>query len=162
MIGTPIMLIRRGSARPGGLHEDDLADGQHEAAADPLQDAEDDERLDVPREAAQERPEREEHERRHVDASCTEAVGGPARDGQHGGDGEQVAGHHPLDLVERGGEVLGERLQRDVDDRRVEHRHDRAEDHDDRDALDVGWDDDGIGRGCGGGRGVHADGAVLS
>ena len=50
---------------------------------------------------------------------------------------EQVAGHDPLDLRDRAVQVVPEGAQRDVDDRRVEDRHDHAEDHDARDPPHV-------------------------
>jgi hypothetical protein len=44
---------------------------------------------------------------------------------------EQIARRYPLDGVERRVELVGKRLERDVDNRRVEDRHDHAH-HDDR------------------------------
>ena len=46
----------------GGAGEDDLADRHQHAAAEALEDAEDDQRVDRPREAAEHRAEREEDE----------------------------------------------------------------------------------------------------
>ena len=86
----------------------------------------------VPREPAERGARGEEHERDDVEAAGAEARRGPAGDGDHGGEREHVAGDDPLDAVQRRVEVLGEGVEGDVDDRRVEHGHDRAEDHHDR------------------------------
>src|SRR5579862_7873263 len=59
---------------------------------------------------------------------------------------EHVPGDHPLDVRERRMQVASERLQRDVDDRRVEDRHDRPDHHDRRDAPDMSFDAVGRGR----------------
>ena len=78
---------------------------------------------------AQRRADREQHQRGHVHALGAEAARRPAGHGDHRGQRQQVAGHHPLDLRDRAVQVVAERAQRDVDDRRVEDRHDHPEDH---------------------------------
>ncbi len=73
----------------------------------------------------------------HPDALGAEALGRPAGQRDHGREREQVAGRDPLDRGERRVQVLRERLERDVHDRRVEDRHDRTDHDDDRDRADL-------------------------
>ena len=89
---------------------------------------------------AQRRADREQHERGHVHALGAESPRRPPRHRDHGRQREQVAGHDPLDLGDRAVQVVPERPQRDVDDRRVEDRHDHPEDHHAGDLPDVGLD----------------------
>src|SRR5262249_28272888 len=82
----------------------------------------------------------EEDEREEVQASRTKAPSGPPRDRDHGREREHVGGDYPLDVGEGAVQLPAERLERDVDDRRVEDRHDRPEDHDRGDPPDVALD----------------------
>ena len=71
----------------------------------------------------------------------------PKRDGDpsghrnHDAVGDQVAGDHPGDLVDAGGEAALHMRQRDVDDRGVEDFEHRAEHHGQRDQPLVCWTD---------------------
>ena len=116
------------------------ATGMIMPAARALQDAAEHKRGGRVRHRAQRRADREEHERSEIDLPRPEAPRGPAGDGDHRGEREQVAGDHPLDLRDRTVQVVPERVQRDVHDRRVEDRHDHAEDHHTRDDPHVALD----------------------
>jgi hypothetical protein len=122
--------------RPGCLGEHQLADRQDHPAADALQDAEHDQLGARGRETTQRRPGSEDHDREQVHALGAETPRRPARDRDHGRERQQVAGHDPLNLADRGVQLAAERPQRDVDDRRVEDRHNRSEDHDAADSPD--------------------------
>ena len=113
-----------------------------------------------PREAGEDRAAEEQRERQHVQALRAEAVGGPARDRDDGRERERVAGDDPLDRLERRVERRRQVADRDVDDGRVEDRHDRAEDDDDRDAHQRAVDALGV-RVGGGGLGRHVGGSVA-
>ena len=92
-------------ARAGGLDEVDLADRDQHAAGEALQDARGDQRLERPGEPAERGAGGEEDERDDVEAAGAEAGGGPAGDRDDRGEGEHVAGHDPLDAVQRGVQV---------------------------------------------------------
>jgi hypothetical protein len=124
----------------GGAREHHRADGHDHAAADALKDAEDDERLRRPRQAGEGRAEREEDHRGDPQALGAEAPCGPAGDRDDRSQREHVAGRHPLDVGQRRVQVAAERVEGDVDDRRVEDREDRADDDDGGDAPDVRLD----------------------
>jgi hypothetical protein len=120
--------------------EDHLADGQDHAAADALKDAEGDERLRRPGQAGEHRAEGEEDDRPDPQPLGAEAPRGPTGDRDHRGERQHVARCHPLDVGERGVQVAAERVEGDVDDRRVEDRHDRPDDDDGGDPPDVWLD----------------------
>ena len=122
---------------PGHVGHHELADRQDHAAADALDDAEDDELGRRPGQPAQHRPRSEEHERQQVDLLGAEAPRGPAGDRDHRRQRQHVAGHDPLDLRDRAVQLAPQRRQRDVDDRGVEDRHDRADEDDGADPPDV-------------------------
>jgi hypothetical protein len=124
----------------GRLGQQDHADRHDHAAADALHDAEGDQRGQVPGQAAEDRAGDEEDDRGQPHAAGAEALGGPAGERDDHGQGEQVAGGHPLHVIERGVEVDAQRLQGDVDDRGVEDRHDRADHDDGRDDGEVAID----------------------
>ena len=67
----------------------------------------------------------------HPQPLGAESLRGPAGHRDHHRERHQVTAGDPLDRRQRGVQVAAERGERDVDDRRVEDRHDRA-DHDDR------------------------------
>jgi hypothetical protein len=73
-----------------------------------------------------------------------EPPGGPSGDGDHGREREHVAGGHPLDVGQRRVQVAAEAVERDVDDRRVEDRHDRAHHDHGGDAPDMRFDAVGV------------------
>ena len=103
------------------LHADTrLAAGGTAQIAEALQDAEGDQRLGRPGEAAERRTADEEHEREHVEPLRAEAVRRPAGDRDDGGERQRVPGDDPLDRLQLRVEVLGEVVDRDVDDGHVE------------------------------------------
>ena len=112
---------------PGGLRQGDHPDRHDHPAGEALQHAEADQRLGAPRQAAQAARHDERGHRGHPHPPRAEALGGPAGQRDRGGEREQVAGAHPLDRRQRRAQLDPQRLQRDVDDRRVEDRHDRAD-----------------------------------
>jgi hypothetical protein len=83
----------------------------------------------------------EQDQREDPDTLGAEAVDGPAADRDDDGQGEQVAGGHPLDGGDRHMEVAAEGGECDGDDRRIEDRHDGAEDDDCRRAAELGGED---------------------
>ncbi len=163
MAGTDTMLMTRPiRAGPAAVAIITCPSGRISAAADALEDAEGDQLTRGAGEPAERGSGREEHERGQVDALGSEAAGGPARHRDHGGDREHVAGDHPLDRGERRVQVAAEGVQRDVDDRRVEDRHDRPDHDDEGDPPDVALDPIG-GRGrARGRRRAAAHGAGLA
>ena len=78
-------------------------------------------------ERAQRRADGEQRDRGDPGPLGAEALGDPARERDHRRQRQQVAGRDPLDRAQRGVQVARERVQRDVDDRRVEDRHDEPE-----------------------------------
>ncbi len=136
-------------ARTGGLDQDHLPDRCQHAAADALDHPEGDQLTAVGGQRTQRGAGREHDQGDQVETPGAVAPHGPAGDRDHGGQRQQVSGDHPLDLTQRRMQVSGKIVQRDVDDRRIEHRHDRAEDDHDRDPLDVGFDAGGCWLGCG-------------
>src|SRR3954454_92580 len=106
--------------RPGGLREGTHADRHDHAAAEALQDAEEDQRARRPGQAAQRRAEPEQGDRDHPDLLRAEALGHPPGERDDDREAQHVAGRDPLDRVQRGVELARQRLERDVDDRRVE------------------------------------------
>ena len=146
------------AAGAGGAGEDRHAERHQHAAAEPLEDAEADQRLRRPGDAREQRAGQEEGDREQVQALGAEAVGGPAGERDHGRQRERVAGDDPLDRREGGVEVTRQRGDRDVDDRGVEDRHHGAEHHDGGDGQEPA-----VERGSlrGGGDGGHGERSFL-
>jgi hypothetical protein len=109
-------------------------------AAGALEHAAEGEYSDGGREAAEDGAARERDEREDVDVLRAEAPRRPAGERDDGGEGEQVPGDDPLDVGEGRVQVVPEGVESDVDDRRVEDRHDRPEHDDGSDAPDVRLD----------------------
>ncbi len=133
------------AVRAGGLGHDRHAERHQHAAAEALEHPEADEGFDVPRRRAQQRSDREQRDRRHVEALGAEPVGRPAgerddrREREHVGRGGPRDGRVGERLV--AARQLGlERRQCDVDDRDVEDRHDGAEHDDAGDLEELGCD----------------------
>src|ERR1700679_629009 len=100
-----------------GADQGDPSDGQHHGAAAARQHAEGHEPVDVARDAAEKRAERENADRRREYTPRAETVGHPAADGDEYGETQRIAREHGLH-VER---LYLERL-RDGGDRRIENR----------------------------------------
>ena len=123
------------------LPHDGLGHRHERAAADALQDARDDQRVQVRREPAQHRRPRERHGADQEEALAPEDAREPARGGQDHRVGREVRGQHPRDLVHARRERALHVGQRDVDDGDVEHlhdgdRHDRCRDRPPPDRAD--------------------------
>ena len=87
-----------------------------------LQAAGGDQRVDVGRQAAEQRGEREPHDADEEDPAPAEPVTQGAAEQDQGGEGQRVGVDRPLQALEPGVEVLADPAERDVDDGRVEHR----------------------------------------
>ena len=118
--------------RPVPRHERTLdhreAAGCQERGAGALEDAGRDQDGRVRGQSAQQGGEREPHGADHEDPTPAVAVAERAAQQDQAGQREQVAVGDPLQLRQRGVEVLADRVQGDVDHRAVEHRHAGAED----------------------------------
>jgi hypothetical protein len=123
--------------RPGDLSHDHLGDRHDHAAADALEDAEEDQRGARPGNPAEGRADREEEDRAEVDALGAEAARRPAGQWDDRGECQQVPGGDPLDLRQGGVKFATQGVEADVDDRRVEDRHRHPQDHDAGDLPDV-------------------------
>jgi hypothetical protein len=122
--------------RPGALRHEREPNRHDHAAAETLKDTEGDQLAGRGRECAQPRSDREQRDRGDPGRLRAKALGHPARKRDHHRQRQQVPGRQPLDRAERNIQVPGQRVERNVDDRRVEDRHDQAEGgdpgHDDR------------------------------
>ncbi len=114
-----------------GLQDDGHADRHQHAPADALDNPEEDQLAEVLRDPAEHRRNGEGHHRDQVEPLGSPAVGRPAGERDHGPLGEKVAGDDPRDVrVAARVQVMLQGGDGDVDDRRVEDRHDRAGQHD--------------------------------
>ena len=75
--------------------------GHHHRAAAALEDAARDEQMEVARDAAEERAEREDADRRREDAARAEAIGDPAADRDEDREAQRVAREHRLHAERR-------------------------------------------------------------
>jgi hypothetical protein len=121
----------------GGLreerHDQRERDGGHDGGAQPLDGARADEELLRAGDAARERREREERHAEHEQAPVAEQVAEPAAEEQEAPERQEVGVHHPGERRLGEAEILADRRQRDVHDRRVEHDHEVAHaEHDER------------------------------
>ena len=127
--------------RAGRAGHDRHAERHEHAAAETLQEAEADEHVDRGGRGAQHRAEREEQQRRHVEALGAEPVGRPAGERDDHGQRQRVGDDRPGDGgvqegLTRRPELGLEGREGDVDDGDVEDRHDGAEDDDTGDLED--------------------------
>ena len=113
--------------RAGALRDQRESDRNEHAAAEALQDTEGDQLAGRRRQRAQRRADGEQRDRGDPGPLGAEALGDPARERDHRRQRQQIAGRDPLDGAERRVQVPREGVQRDVDDRRVEDRHDEPE-----------------------------------
>ena len=112
----------RGQDREGG--------GGEEAAAEPLQGAEDDQRALGPGEAGEQRADGEEDEAGDEEAPAAEQVGHPPAEQEDAAEHDRVGGDHPLEALLAEVEVGLDRRQRHVHDRDVEDDHELRRDDD--------------------------------
>jgi hypothetical protein len=112
--------------REGG--GDDREGGRvHERSAGALYDSCADQKLTAPGQTADERGEREDREACDEDQPAAEEVGELSTGEHQRGERERISGHDPLELGESDVEVGGDRRQRHVDHRVVEHDHEEPE-----------------------------------
>ena len=115
------------------IREHRLLAGRHSAAADPLQDAEQQQRAEAAGEAAEQGGDGEDRNAQHVEALAPDHVGEPAADRQNDSVGDEVGGDHPGALVDADRQAAGDVAQRHIGDRRVEHDHEGGDGDDDGD-----------------------------
>ncbi len=117
--------------RREGSRQDRLRDRHHAAAAEALQDAEQQQRLQIPGKSAQHRAHGEQRQADQEEALAAEQPGEEAAGRQGDGVGDQIGGHHPGRLVLADPHAAGDVGQRHVGDGGVEHLHEGGErDHD--------------------------------
>jgi hypothetical protein len=95
-------------------------------AADGLHHPERDQRRQAGREAAQQRPEREQHQSDLEGLAAADPVGGRACQHQQARDHQRIRGHDPLQPRDAGVQVVLDRGQRDVDHSDVEPDDEQA------------------------------------
>ncbi len=113
----------------GNLGHHQLTYWHDHAAAHALQHAEQHQRGGRGGHSAQCRSGSEQHQRDHVHALGSITPRGPAGDRDHGRQRQQIAGDHPLHARDRAVQVAAKGVQRHVDDRGVQDRHDHPQDH---------------------------------
>ena len=119
--------------RREGIGQHGLFAGRHAAAAQALQNAENDQGGETGCEPAQQRRDREQRDAEHVEALAADHVGEPAAHRQHHRIGDQIGGDDPGALVDADRETAGDVAQRDIGDRSVEHDHEGGDGDDDGD-----------------------------
>jgi hypothetical protein len=127
---------RHGRAPPGGLealHEDRLRDRLEGPAAQPLEDPRHDQHAEAGGPSAEGGGQREEARADHQDALASEPVAEPGGDGEDRRVGQEVAREHPGGLLGRRREAAADVRQGHRDDGGVEHLHEGAEHHGERD-----------------------------
>ena len=116
------MLLRR-----KGLQQNRLRQRLQASAGESLQHAEEDERVEAGRHAAQQRGQGESGDADHQHAASAEAVRQPARHGQNDGVRHQVRRDHPRAFVDGGAQIARHVRHGDVHDRGVEDLHERGQ-----------------------------------
>ncbi|ABA48951.1 200 kDa antigen p200, putative [Burkholderia pseudomallei 1710b] len=115
------------------IEDDRLLVRLQAAAEQPLQHAEHDQLAEIGCDSAQERADRERDDAQHEVALAAEQAAEKAGDRQHDAVGDKIRRERPGRFVVARRHRAGDVRQRDVDDRRVEHLHERGERDDDRD-----------------------------
>ena len=103
--------------------QDGLLARHHAAAAQALQDAEEDQERQAGRQPAQQRAHGEQRHAQHVEALASDHAQEPAADRHDHGAGDQIGGDHPGTFVDAGRQAAGDVAQRHIGDRGVEHLH---------------------------------------
>ncbi len=130
--GLPVLLRRE------ALHQDALGGGLEPAAAQALEDAEEDQPAQGGRGGAQEAAGGEDEDAGEVEALAAHEAAEPPAHGQHHRVGHEVRGEHPGALVDGGREAARDVGQGHVRHGGVEHLHESGEHHHHGD--DVGAD----------------------
>ena len=119
-----------------GEHGDDHAQDHRggQRPADALEEPRAHKHLLALRHSAQQRGEREQRKAGQEDVAAPDQVAEPSGEQQQPAEGDQVGVHHPREGGLREAQIVLDRGQRDVNDRRVEddHQHPDAQ-HDERD-----------------------------
>jgi len=108
-----------------------LRQGHQRPGSEALQHAGEDQHLERAGHAAQPREGRERGHAAHHQPHLTEAACQPAGERHRDGIGHAEGGHHPGALGGAHAHVAGDRRQRDIGDRAVEHRHEGGQRHPD-------------------------------
>ena len=132
--------------RREGIRKDRLRHRHHAAAAEPLQDTEQQQHVEVRRETAQHRACGEQRQADEEERLAAEPLREEAARRQADGVGHEIGGHHPGRLVLAHAHTAGNVWQRHVGDRGVEHFHEGRERHEDGDQPRVRA---GTARSCG-------------
>src|SRR4029077_19058504 len=111
----------------------DRRSARHPPPADPLQDADQQQRAEATGEAAEQRGEGEDRNAQHVEALAPDHVGEPAADRQNDSAGDEGGGDPPGALVDADRQAAGDVAQRHIGDRRIEHDHEGGDGDDDGD-----------------------------
>jgi hypothetical protein len=120
--------------------------GGQQRGAEPLHAAGDDQPDLALRQATGQRRGREQDQAADEQAPATEEVGQAPTEQQEAAEGQGVGVDHPRQVVLREVEVLADRRQRDVDDRRVQHDDElRGREQREREPLVVGLGRLGLG-----------------
>ena len=138
--------------RREGVRQDRLSDRHHAAAAETLQDAEEQQRIQVPGMRAHHRAHGEQRQADQEERLAAEAAREEAAGRQGDGVGDQIGRHHPGRLVLADPHAAGDIGQHHVGDGGVEHLHEGRERDQDRDQPRIGF-------GRRGGRGARYAGA---
>jgi hypothetical protein len=137
--------VTRPSGRPAAAcTQQSLQNGQHEPAAQALQDPEGDEHRGAGGQAGADRGGEKQGERAHPHGLAAEAVDEPAGDRHGHAEGQQVAGGHPLDGRDAGVQFAAQRVEGDVDDRGVEDDGENAGEQRQREAPEGGVEPGGL------------------
>ncbi len=112
----------------GELRDDDREDHRRgHRAADPLHEATGDQHRLAVRDAAEHRGGSEQDQPGEEDFLAADQIAHPSSEQQEAAEGDQIRVDHPREVALGEVQVVLDRGQRDVDDRRVEHHHQLAE-----------------------------------
>ena len=114
-----------------GRGQNRLRHRRHAAARQPLDQAEDQQGLQIPREAAKQRARREQRNADQKEVLAPEHLGNPAAGAQYDGVGYQVGGNDPGSFVGANGKAARYVTQGHVGDGGVEHFHEGRDRHQD-------------------------------
>ena len=109
------------------VHRQGESDSGDDGAAEALHGPRPDQEALRGREAAADRGDREERDADQEEPAVPEEVAEPAAEQEEAAEGEQIGVYHPGQRGLGEVQVLSDRRQRDVHDRRVEHDHQRGE-----------------------------------
>ena len=110
-----------------GVRQNGLRDRHHAAAGEPLQEPEQEQRVEIPGLRAKKRAHGEEAEAGEEERLAAELPGEEGARREADGIGDEIGRHHPGRLVVADPHAAGDIGQHDVGDRRVEHLHEGRE-----------------------------------